>query len=354
MSEKKPETKEITTPAGFPPITYDLTEAALQKLEADYAEVPDVETDEGYKETTDRVKKLTKYRTSVERRRKELKKPGMEYCAMVDSIARGISDRVTALEDRHKQAKQARDEREAKEAEERREREQRRLKEISDRIERIKTLGAPLAGTPLEALERALKALQDMEIGNDTFNEFTSEALEVRKAAVETVTRALEERRAYESQKAEHERQAAELQRQREEFEKQQADLRRQQEELARQQAELAAAQSVSDTAESASDHDTEQDEKQAQEPPYSELVPSGVVTHRGPEAEEAVDAEAPAATHEGAIDLSCLRLTQWAQMLMNAAAPDGLEGVYAELGLKAQRAVNGLGKQLLDRINTL
>ncbi|MGM0614750.1 MAG: hypothetical protein ACQES7_04225 [Pseudomonadota bacterium] len=88
------------------------TDAALAVLREQYSTVPDFETSEGYDQGKKALKKITGYRTTLEKERKRIKAPYLEAGQIIDAEAKRITAALVELETPLKQAKAVVDERE--------------------------------------------------------------------------------------------------------------------------------------------------------------------------------------------------------------------------------------------------
>jgi hypothetical protein len=87
------------------PIVYSVTDEALKSLEEKWTEIPDCSDKKNYEVVRKGISEVVGLRTSVEKRRKELKADSLEYGRRVDSAAKSIKDRLVAIETPLKAAK---------------------------------------------------------------------------------------------------------------------------------------------------------------------------------------------------------------------------------------------------------
>lgn len=80
-------------------IKYDVTEAAIEELRSKYSIVPVIEDNKTLKEVKSRITVVRTLRTSVERKRKELKKDALEYGKKVDIEAGRIKFELFSIEE---------------------------------------------------------------------------------------------------------------------------------------------------------------------------------------------------------------------------------------------------------------
>lgn len=230
-------------------VTYSRTEAAVAELRKKYQGARyDLTTTSGDKAARAARLELVTVRTSLEKKRKELKAPAVEFGNRVDGEAARLTQEILALEapidSQIKTDEQRREaERRAKE-----EAEAARKKRHTDAIARIAGYVAQAAGLPSDRLAKGVQMLETFDLTG--FEEFTVDATATRDATLQalrelhakTVAREQEDARL----KAEREEQAcvAAAQAQREqELRAQQAELDRQRAELERQQQEREAAE---------------------------------------------------------------------------------------------------------------
>jgi len=96
---------------------FSKTDAALSVLADKYSIVPDANTKEGYEQIKAGLKEVVSYRTSLEKKRKEIKQPYLDAGKLIDSEAKRITAQLLQLENPMKEAKQAVDDREKREKE---------------------------------------------------------------------------------------------------------------------------------------------------------------------------------------------------------------------------------------------
>lgn len=209
-------------------------EETAMALKAKYADLGDVETKVGYERHRVAQGELTKFRTAIEKRRKELKAEHLEAGRRIDEFAKHWTEFILAIETPIRTAKALVDEREemqriAKENEERKKQEEEaraRLaaEEATRRAER-------------DAEEARLKAIRDAE--NDRLR-IESERLAAERAKAEAEQKiereriAAERKALEESQRIEREKVAAE----RAEIERRQRLVAEEQERIAKAQEE--------------------------------------------------------------------------------------------------------------------
>jgi colicin import membrane protein len=208
---------------------YNPTEAGLADLRHRLASVVfDVTTTKGLTEARKARAEVRTLRTSLERKRVEIKAPALAHARLIDDEAKRITRELLELEtpiDEQIQAEENRKEQE-RVARERAEQE---------RIARIRTLIAEMAAVPAASvgmgsarLQKNIDYLLELEVSVSTYAELHPEALSVREIAVAQLRQALTAKVADEAEqervaaerielarlrKAEDERQAAESKR---------------------------------------------------------------------------------------------------------------------------------------------
>ncbi len=152
---------------------YTQTEAALAELEEKYESksLPDAATKDGYKFIADGVRIVSKYRTSLEKKRKEIKQPYLDAGKIIDSEAKRITARLIALEVPMKEAKA-----EIDKAEERAKQE--RIKKQEQGILAIRKIVEECRGNTAEEIEAAIEEVTANDCS--TFYDLKKEALEAR------------------------------------------------------------------------------------------------------------------------------------------------------------------------------
>jgi hypothetical protein len=207
---------EKTTAAKL--VKYSVTDSEIAKIKErfDGLKVTDKETYEIARKGISEVRTL---RTTVEKKRKELKADALAYGRAVDGEAKRITALLVEIEeplkaeknrvDEEKRLEKERKEREAKEKEEA------RVNAIQGKIDCIRNLGKLRAGMDRDEMKANLKSLQDTEIKEDDLQEFAPEAISAKEAAIESMNDAIlldeeRERKELELAKAQAEREAEE------------------------------------------------------------------------------------------------------------------------------------------------
>lgn len=166
------------------------TQAGLAALEEKYAEFPDPsESKESYDAVKAGVKELTSLRTSIEAKRKEVKQPYLEACRIIDGQAKGIIERIVAIEEPMKAAKKEVDEREKREKEA-------RLKRLNDRIQEMRDLVRQARNATSDAIEQVIEQVEAVD--HQDFYELREEALKVRDECLSELSEIYSQRLDYE------------------------------------------------------------------------------------------------------------------------------------------------------------
>jgi len=211
-------------------IEYGVTEAALAELKGKYAKVPDAGTKEGYALCKAGIAEIRPLRTSVEKRRKELKADALAYGRKVDDLAKTITNALVAIEQPMKDAKQVVDDEVKRIEEEKRQAEIKRIENIQSRIVEIKSFGDGLLNADSKLLQYSIDSLNSTVISDEHYGEFCDAASEAINATQERLTAALNERLELERQQEENERIRKEQEAESKRLAEEQAEIQRQQE----------------------------------------------------------------------------------------------------------------------------
>jgi len=203
---KKDEVQKLDqSDPNFLPVQYNMTEAAIAKLRKEYdpALIPDTEKkgDEGYLVVHEKTMAITKVRTAIEARRKDLKSDALAWGKLVDGKAKELTAIVEEIEGPWRELKVALDEKEAKEAEAEREKEILRIQVIEAKVEQLKSAAEGLLGLPVSRLKERLRIISDVVI-DDSYGEFVEAAQYHKDNAVKVIDSAIAERETFEEQQA--------------------------------------------------------------------------------------------------------------------------------------------------------
>lgn len=207
---------------------YSATEAALADLSARYrGMVFDVTDTKGMDEAKKGRAEVRGYRTALESKRKEIKAPALERCALIDAEAKRITAELIALEDPID--KQIKKEEERKEAEKAAKAEAERLAlvQIMTRLANIRNIPLLAAASTSDTVMDDIERLEALEI-DDSFKTYYGEAAEAKATSLQKL------REIY----AAKVRAEAEAIRVKQEQDEQMARMRAEREDLARRKAE--------------------------------------------------------------------------------------------------------------------
>lgn len=205
---------------------YNATAAALADLRSKYEKVLfPVETPKGMKDALAARKELRDIRFGLEKMRKEIKEPVLRRCQLIDSEAKEITARLTALEGPIDKQIKAEEQRKEAEKLERERVERERVAAIRTKIDFIKRLPFDSANDSAEDIATTIDELEPLQI-DDSYAEFAAEAQAAKEGALialqtlHVTTKAREEEDArLKAEREELDRQRAELERMRAELE---------------------------------------------------------------------------------------------------------------------------------------
>jgi hypothetical protein len=144
-----------------------VTDAAIAALREECEIVPDATTKAGYDAVKAMVSKITKLRTSVDKRHKELKAPVLEQGRALDGEKKRVITALTEIEGPWKKVKKDIDD-EAKRLEEE------RKARITSKIDAIRNLPFSLFSATSEAIGDELEKLNEIDLGD--FYELSGDA----------------------------------------------------------------------------------------------------------------------------------------------------------------------------------
>jgi len=183
-------------------IEYDVTDEAIATLKDKYTGLT-ADNNEQYGQVTKAIADVRNLRTSVEKRRKELKAEALDYGRKVDAKAKDITARLLEVEEPLKAVKQVVDDKRAKLKAEVEEKERKRVEDIKAAIEKIHSTPIRAIKLSIPDMQEIYKTLQTTDINDNNFAEFVHEAQG-------TLNRAIEELGEYIVNKSEAERQERE------------------------------------------------------------------------------------------------------------------------------------------------
>jgi len=175
-------------------VKYEPTEAVIAKLKNEYKGL--VVTDpESYKTVSAAISVMRSLRTSVEKRRVELKADALAYGKKVDSEAKRITALLLEVEEPLKAEKQKEDDRIASIKAETEAKEQARIDEIKAKVESLKV--DPLCLLTRNSYEIGFEfgLLEEKEITSEEYQEFTHEANQTKAAYLAILNKAMIDRR---------------------------------------------------------------------------------------------------------------------------------------------------------------
>jgi hypothetical protein len=208
-------------------VEYSQTEQALAALREKYKDVVfDVSTGKGMTAAKEARAELRGLRTTLEKKRVEIKAPALERCRMIDAEAKRITAELSKLEDPIDERIKAEEARKEEERLARLEAERQRLQAINDKIDAIRALPATLVGKPSVIIQGQLAKLRAQTLDQAEFAELLPTAQDAHTAAIARIEDQLRAQQ-------EHEAEAARIKAEREELERlREADrLRREEEE---------------------------------------------------------------------------------------------------------------------------
>jgi hypothetical protein len=166
---------------------FNQTDAALAELKIRYTIVPDCSTKEGYAEAKAGKSVLTKYRTSLETARKEIKGPYKVAGEIIDTEAKRIKFALEAIENPIKDALKIADEAEAKKKADR----ITRLQAKVDEIYLIEANAHSTEGT--DAIAEIIESLTKLDVDNDYYD-LTTQAQDAKAIVLDRLGSLLSQR----------------------------------------------------------------------------------------------------------------------------------------------------------------
>ena len=179
------------------PVKYNITDAAINQLRVQYTGL-EITDKSSYKAVISAIADVRGRRTSVEKRRKELKAGALDYGRRVDGEAKRITGLLEEIEEPLKEKKLTEDSKETK-----------RIAFIQGRIEAIGVM-VPTIPTSSDALSEILFDLDTMVIGAD-FEEFREQAEAVRLEASTKINKLIIDRIQWEKEESDRKAEMARL-----------------------------------------------------------------------------------------------------------------------------------------------
>lgn len=233
-------------------IKYPVNIIDLEILLDEYKDIPDINPDadedlvgEQYQFVMKGHKAFVKARTSIDKTRKQLKQPALDYGRRVDSIAKEFQAMIIQTENKLQLQRKKVEDNEARKQREAEEAEEARIHHIKGLILSVKNLPLQHLNSNSEALTKALESL--VVIDKEIYEEFFDEAVENQNHVISQLQLARENCvhveqaiKIREEQEAEAKRlqdiEDAKLQAERNALAEQQAEFQRQKDEFANQQ----------------------------------------------------------------------------------------------------------------------
>lgn len=182
---------------------YEEFRAKVEQVKETCNFLPEVSTDEGYEKSKRVALDVGKILTSLENKRKDLKKDSLAFGRLIDSQAKDIAGELESFQLPHKKAYKELDNL-------KRGREAARKAELAERVDNIATLPEMMRDADSGSVKAALEGLHNDEC-LDCY-EFTSQALQARKSSIAALSEMF-------GQKLQQEKEAVELSRLRKEAE---------------------------------------------------------------------------------------------------------------------------------------
>ena len=188
------------------PKKFDMTQVKLNQLAEDYAPnmIPQALAvgDEGYQEIHHKVMAITKVRTGTEKIRKGLKADSLAWGRMVDSYAKGITEKLIEIEAPWRKAKLDLEEAERKASEAKLAAEQERQARIEKSLADIRALAEGLIGAGSAHIGANIETLENLVITEEVYGEFTEAARVTGDIVMKSLRLALDERVEFEKGQA--------------------------------------------------------------------------------------------------------------------------------------------------------
>lgn len=200
---------------------FTATELALSELRTKYLNaVYDCTTVKGREAAIEGRAELRTLRTSLEKKRKQLKAPLLAMGEMIDDKAERITAEIKALEDPINAQIKADDDRREQEREAKAKAERDRIEGIHKKIRWLDGQAIVAQGKDSGAIQTILDMVSAAKIAEDIYAEFTDSAQKAKADAIERLNTMLEGARAQEAEAARVREERAELARQRKEQER--------------------------------------------------------------------------------------------------------------------------------------
>lgn len=169
---------------------FSKVEAGIALLKEKYTNLPDVDTDEGYKFIKEGIKDVGGKITKLEKSRQEKKAPFLEAGRVLDSEAKRITVLLKAINEPMKVLKLQRDEREKREKEE-------RIARLQVKVDEIRSHAANIADLNSVALSELIEKVDAIDTSVDYYD-LTNQATAARTEVLEVLTTALTQKLGFE------------------------------------------------------------------------------------------------------------------------------------------------------------
>ncbi len=213
----------------FLPAQYNLTTSQLAKLRKDYdpGNIPKalIKGDDAYLQIHSMVMVITKVRSFIENKRKDLKSEALAWSKKVDGEAKRLREAVEVLEAPWRKIKTDLDEQEARIAEEAAAAEEARIVATEARIAELRQYADGLLSASADDIQVRIDKLSALEITEKDFDDYVDAATLVKQTILDTLTRAHTERLAFEEAAAAQIKQSETLAEQQREIEEGQRKL---------------------------------------------------------------------------------------------------------------------------------
>lgn len=237
---------ENVTTTGTTIAEYSQTEQALATLRDKYKGVVfEVTTTKGMTAAKDARAELRGLRTTLEKKRQEIKAPALERCRAIDSEAKRITAELSALEDPIDETIKIEEHRKEEERLAKLEAERQRVQAIQDKIDAMRNLPATLVGKPAVIVQGQLAKLRAQALSGNEYQEFIETAADAHTAAIARIEEQLKAQQDHEAEQARIKAEREELDRlreadrvRREEEERRAAEARAEQERQDRERRE--------------------------------------------------------------------------------------------------------------------
>jgi hypothetical protein len=179
---------------------YSAVAAMLTQIEGRYAgRVYDVTSKAGMDDAKVARREIRTTRTGLEKLRKELKEPALRRCQLIDAEAKGITQRLVAIEEPIDKMISDEEGRLLRQKQEAAQKEQLRVSMIRERIERFNVM--PPWGARAAQISARLHEVNDIPV-DATFEEFTETAAVAKAQAITRLSTLAEEARVLEAEQA--------------------------------------------------------------------------------------------------------------------------------------------------------